>query len=526
MGEKVAMANAAERVRDTMFKAKLFISYSRKDMAFADRLEAALKARGFDVLIDRAEIYAFEDWWRRLQDLIISADTVVFIISPDSVSSNEALKEVEYAASLNKRFAPIVCRRAEGDATPEALRRLNFIFFDDPTQFESNADHLAAALNTDIGWVRQHTEYGEAHRRWLAAGRPRGLLLHSPTLEVAEYWIGSRPSGAPEPTNEIRAFVAISRQGTRSAQRLRRIAQGSIFTLMTAVILGLIGWINQDYIKDQWRAYTVIGPFIRGQVRPYVLSVAAERALSAGQVFTECSADCPQMVVISAGKFVMGSPASEAGHRAAEEPQHIVAIPVAFAVSKFEITFAEWDNCVEHGDCAANVSDSGLGRGNQPVTNVDWDDAKRYVAWLSHITGKTYRLLSEAEWEYAARAGTQTAYYWGDSLGTGNANCTGCGSRWDGKQPAPAGSFAPNTFGLYDMEGNLWQYVEDCFHPNYDGAPQDGSAWLSKDCKSHVVRAGAWLSLPQYIRNANRTRPASTEKGNAVGFRIARTLSP
>jgi hypothetical protein len=174
-------------------KAKIFISYSRKDLAFADRLEAALKARGFEPLIDRTEIYAFEDWWKRIQALIGRADTIVFLLSPDAVASEVALKEVAHAASLNKRFAPIVCRRVEDEAIPEALRRLNFFFFDDPTRFEASADELAAALQTNIGWVRQHTEFGEAAHRWSTAGHPGGLLLRSPVLEDAEHWIASRP---------------------------------------------------------------------------------------------------------------------------------------------------------------------------------------------------------------------------------------------------------------------------------------------------------------------------------------------
>ena len=175
---------------ETQTKTRVFISYSRKDMAFADKLEAALKARGFEVLIDREEIYAFEDWWKRIQSLIGQSDTVVFVLSPDAVKSEVALKEIAHAASVNKRFAPIVCRRVEDTAVPEPLRRLNFIFFDDPERFETSTNQLVDALRTDIGWIRQHTEYGEAERRWSAAGRPRGLLLHSPTLEVAEYWIG------------------------------------------------------------------------------------------------------------------------------------------------------------------------------------------------------------------------------------------------------------------------------------------------------------------------------------------------
>ena len=138
-------------------KARVFISYSRKDMAFADRLDGALRARGFEPLIDRSELYAFEDWWKRIEALIGRADTIVFVLSPDAVTSDVALKEVTHAASLNKRFAPIVCRRVADDVTPEALRRLNFIFFDDPAQFEASADRLAEALQTYIGWIRQNT---------------------------------------------------------------------------------------------------------------------------------------------------------------------------------------------------------------------------------------------------------------------------------------------------------------------------------------------------------------------------------
>src|SRR5262249_23392433 len=182
----------AEPALDAGPKAKVFISYSRKDMAFADRLEAALQARGFEPLIDRSEIFAFEDWWKRIEVLIGRADTVVFVLSPDTVASEVALKEVAHAASLNKRFAPIVYRRVEASATPEALRRLNFIFFDDVTRFEANADTLAEALRTDIGWIRQHTGYGETTRHWSAAGRPGGMLLRSPALERAERWIASR----------------------------------------------------------------------------------------------------------------------------------------------------------------------------------------------------------------------------------------------------------------------------------------------------------------------------------------------
>ena len=240
----------AEGARETEAKARVFISYSRKDMAFADRLEAALKARGFEPLIDRTEIYAFEDWWKRIKSLIGSADTVVFVLSPDAVSSEVALKEVTHAAALNKRFAPIVCRPVEDSAVPEELRRLNFIFFDDAARFESSCDQLAAALRTDIGWIREHTRFGEAAHNWAAAGKPGGLLLRSPMLEEGERWIASRPRGAPEPTGETQLFVAESRRG---ASRRRNVLTGSLAAglLMALMLAGAALWQRQ--IADQQR---------------------------------------------------------------------------------------------------------------------------------------------------------------------------------------------------------------------------------------------------------------------------------
>ncbi len=519
------MAAGSQRARDDEPKTRIFISYSRKDMAFADRLEVALKARGFEPLIDREEIYAFEDWWKRIEALIGRADTVVFVLSPDAVASAVALKEVAYAASLNKRFAPIVCRRVEDNAVPEPLRRLNFIFFDDATRFEASAGALADALQTDIGWIRQHTEYGEAARRWSATGRPGGLLLHSPTLDVAEHWISSRPRGAPEPTEEIQAFVAASRQGAQSAQRRRRLVQAVIYVMLVGIIAGLVGWINQAYVKEQINWYWTMRPYMLANIRPYVLTAQAERALKPLASFRECAKDCPEMIVIPGGEFIMGSPATEKGRRDDEDPQHKVTIAKPFAVSKFEATFADWDACVSVGGCP-RASDSFFGRGAKPVINVTWDNAQQYVAWFSKMTGQRYRLLTEAEWEYAARAGTTTAYSWGDEIGKGNANCASCGSKWDNGGTSPVGSFKPNAFGLYDMHGNVWEWVEDCYHDNYNGAPADGSARTGVDCDRRVLRGGSWSPSPQTLRSAGRLSNPSDARFYNLGFRVARTLTP
>jgi Sulfatase-modifying factor enzyme 1/TIR domain len=394
-------------------KLTIFISYSRKDMAFADRLEAALKSRGFVPLIDRTEIYAFEDWWQRIQTLIGSTDSVVFILSPDAVASQVALKEAAFAASLNKRFAPIVCRRVDDGAVPEVLRRLNFIFFDDPgeAQFEASANRLAEALRTDIGWIRLHTEFGEAARRWIGADRAGGLLLRPPLLDQAETWLKLRPTGAPRPTADMETFLEESRKADTAAKvaeakartRWRR-AQGAIFVLLVGIIVGLVGWINQGRLIAQWHWYAVTRPYAKAHVWGHVLAAAQEQALKPGQTFNECAQDCPEMVVIPAGSFTMGSPLSERGRAPVEGPEHTVTIAKPFSLSKYEVTFDDWDACVTGGGCNGyRPNDGGYGRGRQPVLNVDWNDAQAYVAWLSQVTGEAYRLPSEAEYEYAAR---------------------------------------------------------------------------------------------------------------------------
>jgi len=323
--------------------------------------------------------------------------------------------------------------------------------------------------------------------------------------------------------------AALAREARRPMRRLRALS----YVLLIGIIVGLVGWINQSYLAEQWRWFSVTRPFTNAQVRPYVLSAAKERALKPADSFKECASEsgkdyCPEMVVVPAGPFEMGSPAGERGRSPDEGPQHPVTIGKAFAVSKYEVTFDEWDTCVDYGDCAGDIKDSGWGRGLQPVINVTWIDARHYAAWLAQMTGRSYRLLSEAEYEYAARAGSSTAYPWGDEIGKGNANCKGCGSRWDASQPAPVGSFAANAFGLYDMIGNVWQWLEDCYHSTYDGAPKAGSAWNSgcPDNRVRVFRGGSWSTPPPALRSASRGKNTTDSRFGSVGFRVGRTLTP
>ena len=226
---------------NTVKQIKVFISYSRIDVEFADQLETALKSRGIDTFIDRTEIYAFEDWWKRIQVLIEKADTVIFVLSPDAIASDVCQKEVAFSASLNKRFAPIVYRSVDVEAVPDELSQLNFIFFDDESKFDQSFARLIEALTTNIDWVRRHTEFGFVSQKWDSAKRPNGLLLRSPLLEDAERWIASRPHGAPEPTTATRELVTESRRATT---RRRNTVTGSLSAglIMALALAGLAYW--------------------------------------------------------------------------------------------------------------------------------------------------------------------------------------------------------------------------------------------------------------------------------------------
>lgn len=234
-------------------------------------------------------------------------------------------------------------------------------------------------------------------------------------------------------------------------------------------------------------------------------------------------ADCPELVVIPAGIFTIGSPAEELGRRSDEGPRRRITIEHAIAVGRFEVTFAQWDACVAGGGCGAyRPADQGRGRGSRPVINVSWNNAQAYVQWLSQTSGKSYRLLTEAEWEYVARAGATTPYATGASITTGQANFNNTLQR-----AQPVGSYPPNSFGVYDAHGNVWEMVQDCYVSSYSGLAANGAASETAACPSQVLRGGSWFSSAAAVRSAHRFGGAGAQASHdvSVGFRVARTLN-
>jgi len=350
-----------------------------------------------------------------------------------------------------------------------------------------------AAEREFLAW---RTGLEAARRTWQGTPKrsKKDALLRGAALTQAQSWLARRSDDIPEIDRD---FTVLSRKATRW-QKLRRGAV--IGTLFFTIVIGLPTLLVAGMIFSLFAASR---PGF-WDVSTTALTAQVEQALKPGGSFKECP-NCPEMVVVPAGSFMMGSPENEAGRYSNEGPQRLVTVATPFAVAKFEITSAQWSACVAHGGCEAIAGWVGedvvwpvilreylnvtIDASPRPHTKVSWNKAKQYVAWIAKLTGKPYRLLTEAEWEYAARAGKQTRYSWGDEVGTDNASCNDCGQ--DKLATYLIGKFAPNEFGLYDMHGSASEWVEDCYNDKYDGAPTDGSAWTAgSGCGDRVVRGG------------------------------------
>jgi len=246
----------------------------------------------------------------------------------------------------------------------------------------------------------------------------------------------------------------------------------------------------------------------------------APAAGPAGSVATMKDCDvCPVMVALSPRPFMMGNNSSDPSER----PAHKVALHTPFAIGKYEVTVGQWNQCVRGSVCPTMPSLGNVPE-NLPMRDVSWDEAQLYLKWLGTVSGKPYRLPTEAEWEYAARGGTTTRYWWGQEMKGGNSSCAGCGMPWSEERPPPVGSFPANPFGLNDMNGSVWEWVQDCWHSTYKGAPADGSAWVEGNCQARVIRGGSWRENGSYMLSTTRFKYDASVRQSQNGFRVARSL--
>ena len=280
-------------------------------------------------------------------------------------------------------------------------------------------------------------------------------------------------------------------------------------TLLRALLaVGLLLLVAPERLRAQNRP---IAPLIQAPQGP------SNYPVQVGRSFRDCAL-CPEMMVIPAGQFSMGSPDTEVGRYNNEGPLRTVRLRAPLAVGVFEVTFSEWDACLAAGACSHRPNDQGWGRGRQPVVNVSWNDAQQYLRWLTARTGHQYRLLTEAEWEFAARAGTNRPFAMGETIDETRANYGSFFAR-----PRPIGSYAPNRFGLFDMHGNVWEWVQDCLERTYTRAPTDASqAVETSGCAWRVLRGGSWSNARPLLRSAMRHGMPSETRADNIGFRVAR----
>jgi formylglycine-generating enzyme required for sulfatase activity len=247
-----------------------------------------------------------------------------------------------------------------------------------------------------------------------------------------------------------------------------------------------------------------------------VAAAPASRPAAAAAEVKDCPA-CPTLISLPAGSFTMGSNSSDPS----EKPAHQVTIGAPFAIGKYEVTAQQWNSCVDAGACqkvalAANA--------NAPIRDVSWDDAQQYLKWLGSTSGKPFRLPTEAEWEYAARGGTATRYWWGEQMAAGKANCKDCGQPWTSEGPANVGSFAANPYGLHDTSGSVWEWVSDCWHNSFKDAPADGRSWDQPNCSVRVIRGASWREGAPYMVASTRFKYDASVRHSQNGFRVARSL--
>jgi formylglycine-generating enzyme required for sulfatase activity len=539
--------------------AEIFISHKSERRKAAEHLAQILRCYGYSVWFDYGLIKG-RDFGLQLDAKIREAKAVIVLWCARSVRSRWVAEEVDLGLSLGS-LAPVMIEKCE---LPAGFRRIDAIDLSgwDGAPRTHMLDKLWDTLEFQTGRAPQLDlktvrAYEETWRR-LGAPTLRAFPLEAP-LDVAEK---DRKLGqAPEIEAPVAPVAIVRKEETggshvwmlaaqewpaaresRDIARLRRFEvafAGTYYAGEARVLREALEAANARLAKEA-RAVNTKDDRPRAEGRIHIPGAIAHGAPEGrflpGAGKTEWFRDfpgAPEMVVVPAGSYLMGSPDSEPERASIEGPRHEVTIAKPFAVGRFAVTFEEWDAALAAGGVQHKPADQGFGRGRQPVINVSWKDAKAYVAWLNgKVQGEPYRLLSEAEWEYACRAGTATPYWWGSSISPAQANYDGTadpykggGARGEYRQKLlPVESFQANPWGLYQVHGNVWEWCEDCWNVSYKGAPADGSAWTSGNCASRLLRGGGWNFFPWNLRAAARVRLIAGDRCDFIGLRVARSL--
>jgi len=422
----------------------VFLSYNSKDRPAVLHLAARLTAQGLKVWLDVEELPPGEPWQEALEEQIQSIRSAAVIVGKDGIGpwqNQEVRAYLRKFVKDGKRVIPVLLE----DCSKEP---------DLPVFLE----HF-----TWVDFRSEQSDEGVWRLVWGITGqKPAPLFPSAHAASLAKTQAPSHKDGNPATTTP-----APSTKTRPSPAKRQNVPRGTLNAVEQA----------------------------KAEAQPDASPLASFRdTLKDGSLG-------PEMVIVPRGTFRMGDLDGKGDEN--ERPVHTVNFADAFAIGRFTVIFEEYDRFAETSG-QRKPNDFGWGRGRQPVVDVSWEDACAYARWLTEQTGKPYRLPSEAEWEYAARAGTETAYWWGDKIGKNRANCTHSGSQWSAKQTSPVGSFPANPWGLHDTVGNVWEWVQDRWHYNYQGAPEDGSAREQGDSAGRMLRGGSWDNGPRYARAACR----------------------
>lgn len=477
----------------------IFISYKREEQVAARKLADALEKEGWSIWWD-PKLRVGEHFDDVIESALDEAKCVIVMWSKHSVQSRYVRDEAMYALERDK-LVPVAVENVTLPFRFKGVHTLSLLGWDGSRDFVE-----FRRLVDDIDAILRSSPEKEARRKAEVANR-RPIHQKLPNLWQSYYAIAAAVGVV------LIIFSGVFWWSKWESEPLDK-KQSHKDT----------GMPFSGQTKATGQNETVKQPPM-AQTQPQK-QITAQPLLQTGRVFRDRLKNGelgPEMVVVPAGSFHMGD--LQGGDQYAL-PIRSVRIQKPFAIGRYEVTFAEYD---QFATAAGHwlPRDSGWGRDRRPLINVLWRDAVEYTKWLSEQTGRRYRLPSEAEWEYAARGGRETAYWWGKQLLKAMANCNGCGSQWDNKQTSPVGSFKPNPFGLYDTSGNVWEWIEDCWHDNYNRAPSDASAWTEAsggDCKQRVLRGGSWGHVPENMRSSVRFRYIAGFRLNTTGFRLAQDL--